>query len=173
MDTPWTPEALLARLDSLGIATRTVRHPAVYTVEQARQHRLDMVGGFSKNLFVRNKKGRMWLLVLEEGRQVDLKTLARRVGAGRFSFASRERLQRYLGLEPGSVTPFGVINDHEGAVTVVVDQGLLALAPLHFHPLTNTMTTAIAPRDLLRFLAETGHEPQRIDLDEPWNSEPR
>jgi Ala-tRNA(Pro) deacylase len=164
MDTPWTPTALLAHLDDLGIVHRTVRHPPVFTVEQARQHRLDMTGGFSKNLFVRNKKGRMWLLVLEEGLEVDLKALAKRVGAGRFSFASHERLRRHLGLEPGSVTPFGVVNDVGRAVRVVVDRGLLEMAPLHFHPLVNTMTTAIAPADLLRFLEASGHPPALVDL---------
>jgi Ala-tRNA(Pro) deacylase len=160
----WIPETLLAWLDDLGIPSHTVEHPAVYTVEQARLHRLDMQGGFSKNLFVRNKKGRMWLLVLEESRQVRLKELAQQLGAGRFSFGSAERLERWLGVEPGSVTPFGVVNDPGGEVTVVVDAGLLALGTLHFHPLVNTMTTAIAAADLLRFLEASGHPPRVVDL---------
>lgn len=165
MNERWTPEKLLAWLDALGIATRTVEHPAVYTVEQAQQHRLDLQGGFSKNLFVRNKKGRMWLLVLEESRQVRLGELAKALGAGRFSFASAERLGRWLGVEPGSVTPFGLVNDPDGEVTVVVDAGLVALGTLHFHPLVNTMTTAIAAADLLRFLEASGHPPQVVELD--------
>jgi Ala-tRNA(Pro) deacylase len=164
MAEPWTPDRLLAWLSELGIPTRTVQHPAVYTVEQAQQHRLDLRGGFSKNLFVRNKKGRMWLLVLEESREVRLRELATQLGAGRFSFASPQRLDRWLGVEPGSVTPFGVVNDPDGEVTVVVDQGLLALGTLHFHPLVNTMTTAIAAADLLRFLEASGHPPRVVDL---------
>ncbi len=166
MESPWTPQRLLAWLDELGIATRTVEHPAVYTVEQARQHRLGMAGGFSKNLFVRNKKGRMWLLVLEESRAVRLKELAKQLGAGRFSFASEQRLRRWLGVEPGSVTPFGVVNDPDGAVTVVGDQGLLDLGTLHFHPLVNTMTTAIAAEDLLGFLEASGHVPRVVEIEQ-------
>jgi Ala-tRNA(Pro) deacylase len=160
----WTPERLLAWLDELGVATTTVEHPPVYTVEQAREHRLGMKGGFSKNLFVRNKKGRMWLLVLEESRQMRSKELAKQLGAGRFSFASQARLERWLGVEPGSVTPFGLVHDPEGEVTVVVDRGLLELGTLHFHPLVNTMTTAIAADDLLRFLEASGHPPELVDL---------
>ena len=165
MEDRWTPPRLLARLDVLDIVHRTVEHPPVYTVEQARQHRLDMVGGFSKNLFVRNKKGRMWLLVLEESRSVRLKELAQRLGAGRFSFGSPQRLERWLGVEPGSVTPFGLVHDPAGEVTAVVDRALLAFDTLHFHPLVNTMTTAIDPPGLLRFLEASGHPPVLVDLD--------
>lgn len=155
----------MAWLEGLGIATHTVQHPPVYTVEQAREHREGLAGGFSKNLFVRNKKGRMWLLVLEEGRAVDLRALAQRLDAGRFSFASSERLARWLGVEPGSVTPFGLVHDPGGLVTAVVDRGLLAMGTLHFHPLVNTMTTAIAAADLLRFLEASSHTPVVVDLD--------
>ncbi len=157
---PWSPPQLLDHLQALGIPTRTVRHPPVYTVEQARQQRAGLQGGFSKNLFVRNKKGRMWLLVLEEDRQVNLKALGKRLGAGGFSFGSVQRLQRYLGVEPGSVTPFGLVHDLEHAVQPVIDRALLDMDPLHFHPLDNAMTTAISPGDLLRFLRACGHEPQ-------------
>jgi len=164
MEPRWTPDRLLRWLDELGIPTTTVSHPPVYTVEQAREHRLEMRGGFSKNLFVRNKKGRMWLLVLEESRQVQLKSLAKLVGAGRFSFASQARLERWLGVEPGSVTPFGLVHDPGGEVTVVVDRGLLEMGTLHFHPLVNSMTTAIDAQDLLRFLEASGHPAVVIDL---------
>ncbi len=165
MEERWTSTRLLDWLHRLGIPTHTVEHPPVYTVDQAREHRLGMEGGFSKNLFVRNKKGRMWLLVLEESRAVDLRALAVRLEAGRFSFGSPARLARWLGVEPGSVTPFGLVNDPGGEVTAVVDQGLLALGTLHFHPLVNTQTTAIAAEDLLRFLEASGHPPRVVDLD--------
>jgi Ala-tRNA(Pro) deacylase len=159
-----TPKDLLDYLDGLGIATRTVRHRAVYTVEQARRHREGLTGGFTKNLFLRNKKGRMWLVVAEESRAIDLKALGRGIGAGNLSFASEERLRRYLGLEPGAVSPFGLINDTERAVSVVLDSRLQELDPLNFHPLDNAMTTAISPGDLLRFIESTGHAYELVDL---------
>lgn len=107
----------------------------------------------------------MWLITCLEDRDIDLKALAERLGAGRFSFASAERLMRYLGVVPGAVTPFAVINDREQAVSVVVDAGLLAHDPLNFHPLDNAMTTAISADDLLRFLEYASHAPQIVDLD--------
>jgi len=106
----------------------------------------------------------MWLVVCPEDRQIDLKDLGQRLGAGRFSFGSADRLIRYLGLIPGAVTPFGVINDHGGAVTLVIDSSLMEVDPLNFHPLDNAMTTAIAPGDLVRFLESVDHAPQLIDL---------
>ncbi len=158
------PEELLSFLDEQGIETRTVEHPPVYTVEQAREHREGMQGGFSKNLFLRNKKGKMWLVVAEESCPIDLKALGRAVGAGPFSFASRQRLETYLGVEAGAVSPFGLINDSNHDVRVIIDQGLLALDPLHFHPLDNSMTTIIGAQDLLRFMKATGHLYEVVDL---------
>jgi Ala-tRNA(Pro) deacylase len=161
---PATPEDLFARLESLGIRTRTVSHPAVFTVEEAKQLRGELPGGHVKNLFLRNKKGEMWLVVAEEDRKIDLKALAERIGAGKVSFASPERLMQYLGVIPGAVTPFGLINDRNREVQVVIDAGLLAHDPVNVHPLTNDRTTAIAPRDLLRFIEACGHKPEVIDL---------
>ncbi len=162
--TPLASSELLTRLEKLGIAHRTVRHAPVYTVAESRELRAGFPGGHSKNLFLRNKKGRMWLITCLEDRDIDLKALAERLGAGRFSFASAERLMRYLGVVPGAVTPFAVINDREQAVSVVVDAGLLAHDPLNFHPLDNAMTTAISADDLLRFLEYANHAPQIVDL---------
>jgi Ala-tRNA(Pro) deacylase len=154
----------LAELESLGISHRTVEHAPVYTVAESKGLRADFPGGHSKNLFLRNKKGRMWLVTCLEDRDIDLKALAERVGAGRFSFASADRLMRYLGVAPGAVTPFAVINDHGGAVQMVLDAGLLTHDPLNFHPLDNAMTTAISPDSLLRFLEHAEHPPQIVDL---------
>lgn len=156
---------LLARLDALGIAHRTERHHPVYTVEESKGLRDRFPGGHSKNLFLRNKKGRMWLVSCLEDRNIDLKSLAERLGAGRFSFASAERLMGYLGVIPGAVTPFAVINDRGGAVEMVLDAGLLAFDPLNFHPLDNAMTTAVSPDGLLRFLEAAAHAPRIVDLD--------
>ncbi len=159
-----TPDELFAFLSELKINTETVEHPPVYTVDQARQHREGLRGGFSKNLFLRNKKGKMWLVVAEEEAPIELKSLGRGLGAGPFSFASPARLERYLGVTPGAVTPFGLINDTEGVVRVVIDKRLEALDPLNFHPLDNARTTAIAPGDLLHFIEATGHPYELVDL---------
>lgn len=164
---PAGPADLLRRLEALGIATRTVRHPPVFTVEEAKALRGELPGGHIKNLFLRNKKGAMWLVVCLEDRDIDLKVLAAALGAGRFSFGSAERLTTYLGVPPGAVTPFGVMNDKAGRVQVVLDKAMLAHDPLNCHPLVNDMTTAIAPADLVRFLEAEGHGPQILDLDAP------
>lgn len=161
---PATPDALFARLRQLGIACSTVEHPPVFTVQEARALRGDLPGGHSKNLFLRDKKGRMWLVVCREDLPVDLSALAGRIGAGRLSFGSAERLMGHLGVIPGAVTPFAVINDHGRNVQVVVDRDLLRQRPLHFHPLDNARTTAIEPDDLLAFLRAEGHDPAIVDL---------
>src|SRR4030081_2796838 len=111
-----SPQQLFARLKELGIAQRTVEHPAVFTVEQAKARRGDLPGHHIKNLFLRNKKEEMWLVVALEDRAVDLKRLGEVLGAGRLSFGSAERLRRHLGVEPGSVTPLALINDERRAL---------------------------------------------------------
>ena len=161
---PTTPEQLLARLEALAIPCRTVSHPPVFTVEEAKALRGELPGGHVKNLFLRDKKGAMWLVVAEEDRRIDLKLLAARIGAGKVSFASPERLMAHLGVVPGAVTPFGLINDRGREVRVVIDAGLLAHDPVNVHPLTNDRTTAISPRDLLRFIEACGHQVQVMDL---------
>lgn len=163
---PTTPSELLRRLEELGIQSRTSMHAPVFTVEEAQAERAGQEeGGHIKNLFLRNKKGAMWLVTCLEDREVDLKALGQRLGAGRFSFGSAERLMRYLGVLPGAVTPLAAINDRTGAVKVVVDKALLEQAPIYAHPLVNDMTTAMAPEDLLRFLEATDHPAEIIDLD--------
>ena len=162
--TPATPEMLFARLEALGIRSRTVSHPPVFTVEEAKALRGQLPGGHVKNLFLRNKKGEMWLVVAEEDRKIDLKALGERLGMGRVSFGSPDRLMQYLGVIPGAVTPFGIINDAKAEVRVVLDQALLAHDPVNVHPLTNDKTTAIAPADLVKFIESCGHRPQIVDL---------
>lgn len=155
----------MARLEALGIATTTVRHPAVYTVEESKALRGTIAGAHIKNLFLKDKKGRLWLVVATEDRAIDLKDLRRRLGAATLSFGRPDLLMDVLGVEPGSVTPFGAINDTGRRVTVVIDSDLMAADVLNAHPLTNTASTAIAPADLVRFLADTGHVPEILDLD--------
>ena len=161
---PTRPEDLLARLDELGIAARTFTHPPVHTVAEAKARRGEIEGAHIKNLFLRNKKGAMWLVTCLEDRDIDLKALGQALGAGRFSFASAARLMTYLGVLPGAVTPFAVINDTEGKVQVVLDRALLDCDPVNAHPLVNDRTTAISPGDLVRFLEATGHPPRFLDF---------
>ena len=159
-----TSEGLLARLAELGISARTVEHPPVFTVEEARRHRGDLPGTHTKSLFLRDKKGAMWMVVCLDDRALDLKDLAARLGARHLSFGSPERLLRHLGVIPGAVSPFAVVNDAERVVQVVLDRDVLARDPVNLHPLDNAKTTAISAADLLRFLEAEGHPPQLIDL---------
>ncbi|MGE0717137.1 MAG: prolyl-tRNA synthetase associated domain-containing protein [Alphaproteobacteria bacterium] len=159
-----TPERLLARLDELGIRTTTARHPPLFTVEDSRRLRGDLPGGHCKNLFLKDRKDKLWLVVTLEHRAIDLKTLPDRIGAARLSFGRPELLVDVLGVTPGGVTPFALINDVEQRVSVVLDREMLTFDPLNYHPLSNAMTTAIAPDDLLRFVRACGHVPQIVDL---------
>ncbi len=157
---PATPAELFAFLDRLGVAHRTVEHPPLFTVEQSRALRGQIPGGHAKNLFLKDKKGALFLVTTIEDAEVMLKGLHHRFGRGRFSFGSPEALRATLGVEPGSVSPFGAINDTDHAVTVVLDAAMMQHATLNCHPLVNTMTTTIARGDLLRFLEATGHKPR-------------
>jgi Ala-tRNA(Pro) deacylase len=159
-----TPQQLLERLAELGIETETIEHPAVYTVEEAKLHRGGLSGVHTKNLFVRDKKKKMWLITTTEDRPIDLKAVGQRLGAKNLSFGSPERLQQYLGLQPGSVTPLAAINDADKQVKVVLDRALFTGEPICVHPLVNTHTTALSGDELIRFLESTGHPPQILDL---------
>ena len=161
---PATADDLFARLQELGIQTRTVEHPPVFTVEEAKALRGKLPRGHTKNLFLRNKKGAMWLLVCMEDRRIDLKEMGKRLGAGRFSFGSDDRLMKFLGVIPGAVTPFGIMNDSGGNVRVVLERAMLEEDTLNFHPLDNAKTTALAASDLVRFLEAENHEPEIIEI---------
>ncbi|HVI30185.1 prolyl-tRNA synthetase associated domain-containing protein [Hansschlegelia sp.] len=155
-----TRTELMGYLEALGVETRTIEHPAVFTVAESAELRGRIAGGKSKNLFLKDRKGRLFLLSAEDDAAIDLKRLHEKLGAqGRLSFASAQQLREVWGVEPGSVTPFGAINDPGGRVTVALDAALMAHDMVNFHPLENTATTAIAPGDLVRFLRATGHEP--------------
>ena len=161
-------DALMAYLDGLGIATTTVAHPPLHTVEESQALRGTIAGGHTKNLFLKDKKGTIFLVVAEESRTVDLKGLHKRIGAsGRLSFASADQMRALLGVEPGSVTAFGVVNDRDGTVRLVLDEGLLMHDMVNCHPMTNEATTTIATEDLMAFFQSTGHEPLVIGLEAP------
>ena len=161
---PLTPEELFARFDGLGIAHRTYEHPPVFTVAEATALRGSLPGGHCKSLFLKDRKAGLWLAVMLEERRIDLKQLADRLGAPRFSFADEKTLQHALGVTPGSVTPFALANDTGCQVRLVLDKAMLEHDPLNYHPLRNDRTTAIAPADLLRFAAACGHRPIILDL---------
>jgi Ala-tRNA(Pro) deacylase len=156
--------ALYERLRRLGIAWTTYAHTPVFTVEEAAGLYDGQPGGHSKNLFLKDKKDGLWLVTVRDDLRVDLTALSKALGSPRFSFGSAELLRETLGVEPGSVTPFAVMNDTRGLVRLVLDAGMLALAPLNFHPLRNDRTTAIAPGCLLAFARDTGHEPLIVEI---------
>ncbi len=160
----YDPQQLFARLAALGIAQHTVEHPPVFTVEEAKALRGNLPGHHIKNLFLRNKKEEMWLVVALEDRAIDIKRLGEALGAGRLSFGSPDRLRRHLGVEPGSVTPFALVNDETRVVRLALDRGLADGGPINAHPLVNTMTTAIEIADLRRLFEATGHAPRWLDF---------
>ncbi len=163
---PMTADGLLDQLRLLGISVPTIDHPPMVTVKDCKAIRVTPGGaGDIKNLFVRNKKGQMWLITCQEDRQIDLKALATALGAGRFSFASHQRLMLYLGVAPGAVSPLALINDRQRSVTFVIDNALLACETIYLHPLDNTRTTAMTSDDLLDFIARTGHPAHTIAFD--------
>jgi Ala-tRNA(Pro) deacylase len=161
---PKTPADLFERLDGLDISYKTINHPPLFTVDHSKALRGALDGGHAKNLFLKNKKGRIWLLVAEESAPINLKAFAKMIGAGNLSFGKPELLMEMLGVIPGAVTPFALINAEPGSITPLFDQDLLAVDPLNFHPLDNTMTTTIAKADLLRFVEALGHSYEVVDL---------
>ena len=162
---PASEEDLFAYFDSLGITHATHRHRPVFTVEESRDLKASMPGGHTKNLFLKDKKGRLFLLSALGDAVIDLNAVSKLTGSGRFSFGNADLLLQHLGVTPGSVTLFGLINDAEQHVTVVLDEGLFAHDPVNFHPLRNDATTAISPADMLKFVRATGHEPIRLGFD--------
>ena len=158
------PADLFAILDRLGVAHQTLAHEAVFRVEDGPHLKAQLPGGHSKNLFLKDGKGRLWLITALAESQIDLKALPAAIGAARLSFGSADLLYATLGLRPGSVSPFGLINDTEHQVTLVIDQALLDCAPLNFHPLTNTATTAVSREGLMTFLAGLGAAFRVVDF---------
>jgi Ala-tRNA(Pro) deacylase len=162
---PKGAEDLFAALDALGIAHSTKTHPAVFTVSESQALRDAIPGGHTKNLFLKDKKDNFFLLTVEESAEIDLKSVHTLIGArGRVSFGKPDRLMELLGVIPGAVTAFGVINDTDNRVQVVLDQALMAFDTINAHPLRNDATTSIGRDDLVRFLESTGHNPLIVAL---------
>ena len=159
---PATRQGLFARLAELGIATETVEHPAVFTVSESSGLERRLAGGHTKNLFLKDKKGRMFLVVALGHAKIDLKALHKALGCDRLSFGRPDLLMQVLGVAPGSVTPFALINDRDRRVTVILDADMMRYERLNYHPLANTATTNIAREDLLTFIRACGHEPRVV-----------
>jgi Ala-tRNA(Pro) deacylase len=183
---PLTPEALIALLDACGIAHEPHEHAAVFTVAESQALDLTLPGAHTKNLFLKDKKGRFFLVSALKDTRIDLKRLHETLGAsGRVSFGSEEQLMQLLGVKPGSVTAFAVVNDHggrdnsqsgtgqarSGQVTMVLDAGFMAYERVNFHPLVNTMTLGLSRQDMVAFLEAAGHAPLLLDLPSPQDAE--
>jgi Ala-tRNA(Pro) deacylase len=158
--------AVYARLSTLGIAWTTHSHASVFTVTEARHLRGSLPGLHTKNLFLEDRKDEFWLVIAREELAVDLNALAKRIGAPRFSFGKTEDMIALLGIEPGAVNAFAVMNDRDLRVTLVLDEVLAAGGIVNFHPMRNDRTTAILAQDLVRFLEACGHAPMIVALPE-------
>jgi Ala-tRNA(Pro) deacylase len=161
---PATPQQLFDQLDALGIEHPTTLHPAAFTVEQGNAVWGDIPGVHCKNLFLKDGKGKLWLVVAPAEKRLDLKRLPDQIGSARLSFGSPDLLQQVLGITPGSVTPFALVNDPGHRVTVVLDSWMMAQPLLNYHPLTNEATTTIANADFRTFLKHCGHEVMIVAL---------
>lgn len=161
---PLTREELFERLSDLSISTTTLDHEATFTVAQSSAIENALPGAHTKNLFLKSEKGKVVLVVAKTSTEIDLKSLAKVIGAGRFSFGKPELLLELLGVTPGAVTAFAIANDQARKVELILDGALMTHDSLNCHPLENTATTNIARDDLLRFIRATGHEPRIMTL---------
>lgn len=156
---PATPEQLFAFFDELGIAHSTVEHQPLFTVEDGRDVWHKIPGLHCKNLFLKDKKDKIWLIVMPGDKRADIGRIEKDIGAARLSFGKPELLLEVMGLTPGAVTPFGLINDTAKRVTVALDRAIVDSAQVNFHPLHNAASTTIASGDLVKFIKSLGYAP--------------
>lgn len=161
---PTSPEALIETLTGAGIAMTRHEHPPLRTVEDSKAFRGPMEGTHVKNLYLRDRKKRNYLVVAQEDRDIDLKALQEKIGADRLSFGSADRLFEFLGVRPGAVSPFTLINDPDHKVQLALDSGLMQAEMLYFHPLVNDLTLGVTPEGLRKFFGITGHDPLMVTL---------
>ena len=161
---PASPDDLFAFLDEHGLSHTTRWHEATFTVEEGRDLKASMPGGHTKNLFMKDKDGTIVLISAHADSELKLNQLHKLIGTRRLSFASAELMVECLGVAPGSVTAFALMNDRDGRVRFIVDAALMRCDPLNFHPLVNTATTAIPREDFRTFVALTGHEMTEVDF---------
>lgn len=160
----YTPEKLLSALDDLGLNTSTLHHEAVFRVGEGDGIKDQLPGAHTKNLFLKDDKGQLWLISAEQHTQINLKALPKIIGSGRLSFGSPERLFDALGVTPGSVTALALINDPDHKVIFLLDKVLADAEIVNFHPLTNTATTALSQADFRKFLSSLGRELRVVDF---------
>ena len=165
MSGPSTSEDLFAFLDAHGIAHSTLEHPAVFRVGEGQEIKDALPGGHTKNLFLKDAKDQLWLISALGETRIDLKRLPSIIGSARLSFGREELLYEALGVRPGSVTLFAMINDAGHQVRLVLDKALFDHATVNFHPLTNTATTSVSREGMMGFLAALGREAQIVDFD--------
>jgi len=158
-------DALFALFDRLGVAHRTLEHPAVFHVGEGDDVKASLPGGHTKNLFLKDAKGQLWLISALQDTRIDLKALPKTIGSAKLSFGSAELMAGTLGVTPGSVTAFGLINDEGRRVRFVLDARLAEADPVNFHPLVNTATTAISQAGFRAFLAALGIEPLIVEFE--------
>lgn len=161
----YSPDELLACLDDLAVAYELHRHEAVFTVQESAKLDRDIQGAPCRNLYLRDKKKRNFLVTALNETPVDLKALQKAIECGRFSFGSPDRLWQFLGVRPGSVCPFAVVNDPEHHVQPILDKKMMEQDRVNYHPLLNTMTVGLKPEGLMTFMKFTGHEPIILDLE--------
>ena len=158
---------LYSLLERLEIQFEYHEHPPLATIEDAKIHWVNYNSGRCKNIFFRNHKGdRHYLVILEHLRQLNIRDLEKKLKQGKLTFASDQRLKKYLGVEPGSVSPFGLINDSEKHVHLFIDEKLNEFDRLTFHPNINTASLVISKSDFLKFLEYTGNTFEFIRLYE-------
>jgi Ala-tRNA(Pro) deacylase len=155
---------LLAYLDTIGVGHRTVDHPAVFTVAESGNIKAELPGGHSKNLFLKDKKGQLWLISARRDTVIDLKRLHRNIGSDRLSFGSPALMEETLGVTPGSVTALALVNDRGRRVSFVLDRALAESDPVNFHPMVNTATTALSREGFAKFLDSLGVEAMVVDF---------
>ena len=161
---PATRAELFTLFEELGIVTRTFEHEPVFTVDEAKKVHDKIPGGHCKNLFCKDEKGVLWLIVALEDSTIDLKAAPAKIGSRRLSFGKPELLMEVLGIAPGSVTPFSLVNDTQARVNVILDEAMMKRDQLNFHPLKNDATTTIAAADLLTFIKACGHNPRIVEV---------
>ena len=155
---------LFDHLKALKIETKTYKHLPVFTVAEAKIQCGHIAGCHCKNLFLKDKKGSLFLIVTKDNQSLDLKELRKKIGSNHLSFGKPDLLRDTLGIEPGSVSPFALINDNKNQINLILDMKMMQNKLLNFHPLTNSLTTSISPNDLLIFIKDTGHVPSILEL---------
>ena len=161
----WDEARLLAHLTALDIPFDLHRHEALHTVAESQQLRGALPGAHVKNMFLKGKKGELWLVTCLEDRQAHIRDLEKELGARKMSFGDPDLLWETLGVRPGAVTPVAVLNDQAGRVRLALDRAIEAAEQVNFHPLHNEATIAVAPGDLLKLVEAADHPPLRVDFD--------